>query len=99
MVWDLSKIGAEQSPEDAEDGPPTLKCVHAVGSVAVCRAEAERLTQVFGCILFAFCVVVLFRLCRSVSLSLSLSLSASLCLSPLCCTTFTGSSTAVTLPA
>lgn len=23
-VWDLSKIGEEQSPEDAEDGPPEL---------------------------------------------------------------------------
>ncbi len=23
-VWDLSRIGEEQSPEDAEDGPPEL---------------------------------------------------------------------------
>ena len=23
-VWDLSKIGEEQTPEDAEDGPPEL---------------------------------------------------------------------------
>lgn len=23
-VWDLSKIGEEQSPEDADDGPPEL---------------------------------------------------------------------------
>ncbi len=23
-VWDLSKIGEDQSPEDAEDGPPEL---------------------------------------------------------------------------
>lgn len=23
-MWDLSKIGEEQSPEDAEDGPPEL---------------------------------------------------------------------------
>ena len=23
-IWDLSKIGEEQSPEDAEDGPPEL---------------------------------------------------------------------------
>lgn len=23
-VWDLNKIGEEQSPEDAEDGPPEL---------------------------------------------------------------------------
>lgn len=27
-VWDLSKIGMEQSPEDAEDGPPELLFVH-----------------------------------------------------------------------
>ena len=32
-VWDLSKIGEEQSPEDAEDGPPELVvglCVNIV---------------------------------------------------------------------
>ena len=23
-MWDLSKIGEEQTPEDAEDGPPEL---------------------------------------------------------------------------
>jgi len=27
-VWDLSKIGEEQSPEDAEDGPPELMFIH-----------------------------------------------------------------------
>ncbi|EST08631.1 Histone-binding protein RBBP4, N-terminal [Kalmanozyma brasiliensis GHG001] len=27
-VWDLSKIGMEQTPEDAEDGPPELIFVH-----------------------------------------------------------------------
>ncbi|XP_017383217.1 histone-binding protein RBBP4 [Cebus imitator] len=27
-VWDLSKIGEEQSPEDAEDGPPELLFIH-----------------------------------------------------------------------
>ena len=27
-VWDLSKIGEEQSSEDAEDGPPELLFVH-----------------------------------------------------------------------
>ena len=27
-VWDLSKIGQEQSPEDAEDGPPELLFIH-----------------------------------------------------------------------
>ena len=28
IVWDLSKIGAEQSAEDAEDGPPELLFIH-----------------------------------------------------------------------
>lgn len=28
MVWDLSRIGEEQSAEDAEDGPPELLFVH-----------------------------------------------------------------------
>eukprot|EP00918_Siedleckia_nematoides_P059004 GHVU01128705.1.p1 GENE.GHVU01128705.1~~GHVU01128705.1.p1 ORF type:complete len:228 (+),score=34.22 GHVU01128705.1:496-1179(+) len=28
-VWDLSKIGMEQSPEDAEDGPPELVIGHS----------------------------------------------------------------------
>jgi histone-binding protein RBBP4 len=28
MVWDLSRVGEEQSPEDAEDGPPELLFVH-----------------------------------------------------------------------
>ncbi|ORX91076.1 WD40 repeat-like protein [Basidiobolus meristosporus CBS 931.73] len=27
-IWDLSKIGDEQTPEDAEDGPPELLFVH-----------------------------------------------------------------------
>ncbi|PWZ56571.1 hypothetical protein Zm00014a_031834 [Zea mays] len=28
MVWDLSRIGQEQTPEDAEDGPPELMFIH-----------------------------------------------------------------------
>ncbi|KAK2079793.1 hypothetical protein QBZ16_002188 [Prototheca wickerhamii] len=28
MVWDLARIGDEQSPEDAEDGPPELLFIH-----------------------------------------------------------------------
>ncbi|KAG4306495.1 hypothetical protein PORY_000483 [Pneumocystis oryctolagi] len=28
ILWDLSKIGEEQSPEDAEDGPPELLFMH-----------------------------------------------------------------------
>lgn len=27
-MWDLSRIGEEQSPEDAEDGPPELLFIH-----------------------------------------------------------------------
>jgi len=27
-VWDLSRIGMEQTPEDAEDGPPELLFIH-----------------------------------------------------------------------
>jgi len=27
-MWDLSRIGDEQTPEDAEDGPPELLFVH-----------------------------------------------------------------------
>ena len=27
-VWDLSRIGQEQPPEDAEDGPPELLFIH-----------------------------------------------------------------------
>jgi histone-binding protein RBBP4 len=27
-TWDLSRIGDQQSPEDAEDGPPELLFVH-----------------------------------------------------------------------
>lgn len=27
-IWDLSRIGMEQSPEDAEDGPPELLFLH-----------------------------------------------------------------------
>ena len=27
-LWDLSKIGMEQNPEDAEDGPPEMLFIH-----------------------------------------------------------------------
>ena len=27
-IWDLSRIGMEQSPEDAEDGPPEMLFLH-----------------------------------------------------------------------
>lgn len=28
-IWDLTRIGDEQDPEDAEDGPPELMFLHA----------------------------------------------------------------------
>lgn len=28
MLWDVSRIGLEQTPEDAEDGPPELLFMH-----------------------------------------------------------------------
>jgi histone-binding protein RBBP4 len=28
MIWDLSRIGEQQSPQDAEDGPPELLFIH-----------------------------------------------------------------------
>ncbi|XP_056139737.1 histone-binding protein RBBP4-like [Lampris incognitus] len=35
-VWDLSKIGEEQSPEDAEDGPPELLFIHGGHTARIC---------------------------------------------------------------
>jgi histone-binding protein RBBP4 len=35
-VWDMSKIGEEQSPEDAEDGPPELLFIHGGHTSKVC---------------------------------------------------------------
>ena len=29
MIWDLSRIGEEQSEEEAEDGPPELLFIHS----------------------------------------------------------------------
>ncbi|KAK9805231.1 hypothetical protein WJX72_007327 [[Myrmecia] bisecta] len=40
MVWDLSKIGDEQSPEDAEDGPPELLFIHG-GHTSKSPEDAE----------------------------------------------------------
>lgn len=28
MLWDLARIGEQQSPQDAEDGPPELLFIH-----------------------------------------------------------------------
>jgi len=33
MLWDLSKIGEEQTQEDAEDGPPELLVSHLLFSL------------------------------------------------------------------
>lgn len=35
-VWDLSRIGDEQTPEDAEDGPPELLFMHGGHTSKVC---------------------------------------------------------------
>lgn len=34
-IWDLSAIGAEQTPDDAEDGPPELLFVHGGHTAAL----------------------------------------------------------------
>lgn len=34
-IWDLSRIGDEQSPEDAEDGPPELLFIHGGHSAKI----------------------------------------------------------------
>ena len=28
MIWDLSRIGEQQTPQEAEDGPPELLFIH-----------------------------------------------------------------------
>jgi len=35
-IWDLSRIGMEQSPQDAEDGPPELLFIHGGHTGKVC---------------------------------------------------------------
>lgn len=35
-IWDLDAIGAEQTPDDAEDGPPELLFVHGGHTSKVC---------------------------------------------------------------
>ena len=35
-IWDLAKIGEEQTPEDAEDGPPELLFIHGGHTAKVC---------------------------------------------------------------
>jgi histone-binding protein RBBP4 len=45
-IWDLSRIGQEQSPEDAEDGPPELLFIHGrlllLGGVVVVWYTASK---------------------------------------------------------
>lgn len=45
-VWDLSKIGEEQSPEDAEDGPPELLFIHG-GHTAKISGTILLLSDIF----------------------------------------------------
>ena len=59
-VWDLSKIGEEQSAEDAEDGPPELLFIHG-GHTAkisdfswnpnepwvICSVSEDNITQIW----------------------------------------------------
>lgn len=40
-VWDLSKIGEEQSAEDAEDGPPELLFIHGKNSAELNQPPLE----------------------------------------------------------
>lgn len=61
MLWDLSRIGEEQTPEDAEDGPPELLFVHGghtARTTDICwspQAEWHMATAAEDNILMAFC--------------------------------------------
>ena len=66
-VWDLSKIGEEQSAEDAEDGPPELLFIHG-GHTAkisdfswnpnepwvICSVSEDNIMQVWQMVTFFF---------------------------------------------
>ena len=41
MIWDMSRIGMEQTPEDAEDGPPELLFIHG-GHIKVTEISWNR---------------------------------------------------------
>jgi histone-binding protein RBBP4 len=43
-IWDLSQIGAEQTPDDQEDGPPELLFVHG-GVFLSCAFAPSVLTR------------------------------------------------------
>lgn len=40
-VWDLSKIGEEQTAEDAEDGPPELLFIHGGHTAKISGEKVE----------------------------------------------------------
>merc|ERR1711872_215394 len=43
-VWDLSKIGEEQSAEDAEDGPPELLFIHGGHTAKISDFSGTQMT-------------------------------------------------------
>ena len=43
-VWDLSKIGEEQSAEDADDGPPELLFIHGGHTAKIRHVSCIRLS-------------------------------------------------------
>jgi WD40 repeat protein len=47
-VWDISKIGEEQSPEDAEDGPPELLFIHGGHTSKVRRLVCQGVVFILG---------------------------------------------------
>lgn len=71
-VWDLSKIGEEQTAEDAEDGPPELLFIHG-GHTAkisdfswnpnepwvICSVSEDNIMQVRVTLLLVYVVFVL----------------------------------------
>ncbi|TVU18586.1 hypothetical protein EJB05_34693, partial [Eragrostis curvula] len=42
MVWDLSRIGQEQTLEDAEDGPPELLFIHGGHTSEICDFSSNQ---------------------------------------------------------
>lgn len=48
MMWDLSKIGEEQTPDDAEDGPPELLFVHGGHTARPSVSISPRCTKVMA---------------------------------------------------
>ncbi len=44
-IWDLAQIGVEQTPDDAEDGPPELIFMHGGNGAAFLSAQALVVTD------------------------------------------------------